>query len=139
MKGQNLETKRNNAATESLCACKMARDPTFFGILVFLEARTHVHLRACVRARLFRTALTLNGTETRAKGRRGARTQIGRVPPLLQARGCLHRDLVDEICNTNAAQQLLDHLDVEKATKTRRSLSFLALLNIHTFKSCQLF
>lgn len=42
MKAEYLETKRNNTAAQSLCACKMARDPTFFGIPVLLEAHTYV-------------------------------------------------------------------------------------------------
>lgn len=70
MKGENLETERHNVATQSLCACKTARDPTFFGFLMFLEAHTYVHLCTCMctYACLVMSALTLNGTETWPKG-----------------------------------------------------------------------
>lgn len=73
MKGENLETDTNNVATLSLCACKKARDPPFFGFLN-VSRRAHiwcVHLCTCATVCLSKgemTALTLDRTETWAEG-----------------------------------------------------------------------
>lgn len=74
--------------------------PSFFPATSPSNTGEHAHctrLPADTRVYLL-AALTLDGAEARAEGGRGARAQVGRVAPLLQARGRLHRDLVDEIC-----------------------------------------
>lgn len=128
---------QNNVATSSLCTCKKARDPPFFSFL-YVSRRTHiwcVHLCTCATVCLSKgemTALTLDRTETWAEGGWGARTQIRRVPPLLQAWGCLHCNLVDEICNTHKhIKQMLDHLGGRHQPVYTHSSLYL------TFKSCQ--
>lgn len=101
MKRENLEPERNNVATRCFVVHARRQEeptrspfpppPSLFSLRV-----TRVYLRTCTFILL--AALTLDGAEARAEGRRGARAQVGRVAPLLQARGRLHCDLVDEIC-----------------------------------------
>lgn len=71
---------------------------------------THLHLRIealspVKSVRMMRSGLTLDCAKTWAEGRRGARTQIRRVPPLFQAWGGLHCDFMDEICKKDGKKK----------------------------------